>query len=317
MSALSIDSVSLLVTRGGAFSFRSPPPIRTVPISTLPRFLVRSSPSTRGAEYTASSPSPRCRVVKFAATDRQTLLAPITESRSSVLAPTWLQWSQDARSTETEAMVSRPRTTTTCGLAICSEGPPPPRSPTPLARPAPMAPALRTASTPGTRSRDLYKGRRCTPHSAPPALHKRHRLTCSRYVLNIGVGASRSSPLPKTPSTGWNHQAFLWRAAKAGMLVVCRCGKCKRARTYLAADLVSEFHRAAVIGELWGCCPRCGSVEHWGEQERYPCHDDVGHLVVRRPNGWRQVRLWRDELYEPPVLGVKEDQPSNQPFENE
>ena len=122
--------------------------------------------------------------------------------------------------------------------------------------------------------------------------------------------------MPKTPSTGWNHQPFLWRAAKAGMFVVCRCTKCRRMRTYLAGDLLPVFGRAAVIGELWSRCPRCGSAEYWREEERYPNSGDVGHTVVRRPNGFRQIQLWRDEYYEPaipeasPVAAPNQDPPA-------
>jgi len=59
----------------------------------------------------------------------------------------------------------------------------------------------------------------------------------------------------KTPSTGWYHQPFLWRAASAGMLIVCRCRECRRTVTYLAADLAPLYHRDAVVGRLWGACP--------------------------------------------------------------
>lgn len=121
--------------------------------------------------------------------------------------------------------------------------------------------------------------------------------------------------MPKTPSTGFYHQARLWNCAKAGMLIVCTCQDCRRSVTYLASDLLEHFRWQAeqagrsrahlvemrLIGELWGKCPRCGTVEHWIEQERYPTSDDVGNTRIRRPAGFRQVRQWRDEWYEPEV----------------
>lgn len=106
--------------------------------------------------------------------------------------------------------------------------------------------------------------------------------------------------MPKTPSRGWWYQPFLWRAANAGMLVRCRCILCRRTVHYLATDLLEVFSRDAVIGNLWGCCPRCGSSDFWSESERYPSSDDVGHLVIRRPAGERRIQLWRNEYYGPP-----------------
>src|SRR5690606_24483768 len=91
------------------------------------------------------------------------------------------------------------------------------------------------------------------------------------------------------------------------MLVVCRCTKCKKARTYIAADLLPIFGRTAVVGELWGRCPQCGTAEFWNEQERYPSREDVGHTVVRRPSGFRQIQLWRDEYYESPPSSADDD----------
>lgn len=83
------------------------------------------------------------------------------------------------------------------------------------------------------------------------------------------------------------------------MLVRCRCILCRRTVHYLASDLLEVFHRDRVIGTLWGSCPRCGTSDFWSERERHPSSDDVGHLVIRRPNGFRQIRQWRDEYYEP------------------
>jgi hypothetical protein len=87
------------------------------------------------------------------------------------------------------------------------------------------------------------------------------------------------------------------------MLIQCRCRSCRRTANYLAVDLLEVFHKDAVIGELWGSCPRCGRVDGWSEQERYPLSDDVGHTVIRRPNGYRKIRLWRNEFYAPPAYG--------------
>jgi hypothetical protein len=109
--------------------------------------------------------------------------------------------------------------------------------------------------------------------------------------------------MPKTPSTGFWHKPLLWRAANARMLIRCGCSRCQKVQHYLAMDLVPMFGSDAVVGELWGRCPRCGSSQYWFEQERYPNNDDVGFLEVRRPNGFRYVRQWKTEIYGPPPYG--------------
>ncbi|KFL31497.1 hypothetical protein JP75_08145 [Devosia riboflavina] len=112
--------------------------------------------------------------------------------------------------------------------------------------------------------------------------------------------------MPKTPSTGFAHQAFLYAVANAGMLVRCECKACKRVRHYLASDLVHVFGGRAVVGELWGRCPKCGTTFRWIEQERYPTSDDVGHTLIRRPNGFRYIMQWVDEHYGPPATGPQQ-----------
>lgn len=109
--------------------------------------------------------------------------------------------------------------------------------------------------------------------------------------------------MPKTPSTGFAHQPFLYAIANAGMLVRCYCGACRRARYYLATDLIEIFGGRAVVGELWRRCPKCGSTFRWSETERYPNSDDVGHTIIRRPTGYRSVLQWEDEFYGPPAYG--------------
>ena len=112
--------------------------------------------------------------------------------------------------------------------------------------------------------------------------------------------------MPKTPSSGFWHQPFLWRLANAHMLVECRCGNCRVVRTYLARDLVKVWGPNAVVGQLFGRCPKCGSRERWREQERLALSEDVGNTVIRRPAGIRHVQLWRDEFYGPPAYGPHE-----------
>lgn len=104
-------------------------------------------------------------------------------------------------------------------------------------------------------------------------------------------------------STYLMNRPFLWKAANDRMLVVCRCLNCRKSVTYQAVDLLQVHHQNTLIGELWGRCPRCGSTSNWSERQRFPNSDDVGHLVIRRPSGFRKIQLWADAYYAPPPYG--------------
>lgn len=111
--------------------------------------------------------------------------------------------------------------------------------------------------------------------------------------------------MPKTPSSGFWHQPRLWNCAKAGMLVVCSCRGCQRAVNYLAADLVQLFGELRLVGQLWGRCPRCGSVEFWSERPRYPTSDDIGTLPYERYARYliltasKKSHVWGQRFYVP------------------
>src|SRR5690606_16957582 len=72
-----------------------------------------------------------------------------------------------------------------------------------------------------------------------------------------------------------------------------------RAQAANAGASPARLQQLLPIGGLWGKCPRCGSVEGWSEHERYATTEDIGQIRVRRPAGFKRVRLWRDEWYEP------------------
>lgn len=96
------------------------------------------------------------------------------------------------------------------------------------------------------------------------------------------------------------------------MLIVCTCRRCRRTVNYLASDL-EMFGELRLVGEIWGRCPKCGSEQHWSETARYPLSADVGHTMIRRPAGFRQVRQWRDEWYEPPAVPPPAQQSASPP----
>lgn len=109
--------------------------------------------------------------------------------------------------------------------------------------------------------------------------------------------------MSNSPSTYWKDKPFLYKAANDRMLIVCTCLNCRKTVTYLALDLIPIHGPQAIVGSLWGRCPRCGSQVNWRERQRFPSSDDVGHLVLRRPNGFRKIHLWTNAYYAPPPYG--------------
>lgn len=95
------------------------------------------------------------------------------------------------------------------------------------------------------------------------------------------------------------YRPRIGQAAEKGLLIICRCNLCKRARAYIAADLLKIYHPEVFLDDLFaGQCPRCGRSDFWRCRQRYPSDDDVGRLMVRRLAGIRTTNLWRDELYD-------------------
>lgn len=85
---------------------------------------------------------------------------------------------------------------------------------------------------------------------------------------------------------------------------MCTCRHCQRTVHYLASDLAPIYGEMRHIGEIWGACPRCGRADGWRERERHPTSDDYGTLKIRRPAGFRQIRQWKTEWYEPPAAAT-------------
>ena len=107
--------------------------------------------------------------------------------------------------------------------------------------------------------------------------------------------------MTNSPPSSLFYRPRIGKAAAEGLFIVCKCNLCRRARVYLASDLLQIYHPDAFIDDLFGGrCPRCHSADFWSVRQRYPSIDDVGRLEVRRPAGVRRIQLWRDELYSAP-----------------
>jgi hypothetical protein len=95
------------------------------------------------------------------------------------------------------------------------------------------------------------------------------------------------------PGQGYN----LRQAAADNKLMVVYCGFCRRRQHYLCADLVTVWdpQTEALTPPLR--CSRGCRAEYLHVSLRVPTSDDIGHLVIRRPDGVRTVQKWRDQFY--------------------
>lgn len=95
------------------------------------------------------------------------------------------------------------------------------------------------------------------------------------------------------------YRPRLGQAADKGLILIGKCNLCRRARAYIATDLLQLYHRDTYLDDLFGeCCPRCGKSDFWRVRQRYPSNDDVGMLTVRKLVGIKRTPQWRDELYD-------------------
>ena len=104
--------------------------------------------------------------------------------------------------------------------------------------------------------------------------------------------------MTNSPPSSEFYRPRLGPAAEKGLLIMCKCTLCNRARAYLAKDLLQIYAEQTFLVDLFeGRCPRCGKSDFWRVKQRYPSNSDVGMLVLRRLVGRRVTHLWRDEAY--------------------
>ena len=86
-------------------------------------------------------------------------------------------------------------------------------------------------------------------------------------------------------------------AAADGMIVIVRCGLCKRTENFLAVDLVDIVGGDHVTYlPPFPRCGRCGKFEYLSTSLRMPEAGDYGSLRVRRPAGFEVSELWTTVL---------------------
>jgi hypothetical protein len=100
-----------------------------------------------------------------------------------------------------------------------------------------------------------------------------------------------------TPSRNTVLAYKLHHAAEQGKLIIYRCAFCKRSTAFVATDVVTIWNPDASILIAPDSCGACKKAGYMSVTVRPPGHDDVGHLIVRRPAGVRHVQLWRNEWY--------------------
>lgn len=100
-----------------------------------------------------------------------------------------------------------------------------------------------------------------------------------------------------TPSRRQIEAYKLRHAADEGRLIIYRCAYCRRSTAFLASDVVSLWDPEMSVLIAPGGCGSCKKIGYMSVEVRSPGSDDVGHLLLRRPNGVRTVQLWKDEWY--------------------
>lgn len=84
-------------------------------------------------------------------------------------------------------------------------------------------------------------------------------------------------------------------AARDGMLIRVRCGKCGRAANYWAADLVEVVGPDHELHIPPFRCSRCRTAEWMYVSREVPDASAVASLVVRRPVRKVTRWIWREE----------------------
>jgi hypothetical protein len=101
-----------------------------------------------------------------------------------------------------------------------------------------------------------------------------------------------------TPSRRQIEAVTLADLAADGRMFVVRCALCKRQRAFLAADLLTVYSPSTPAYGMLRWCAVCGKSDWVKVTIRLPSHNDVGRLLIRKPDGVRTVQLWKDVWYE-------------------
>jgi hypothetical protein len=96
---------------------------------------------------------------------------------------------------------------------------------------------------------------------------------------------------PARPYPGKHHR--LKDGAAIGQLVTVRCSLCRRAATYLAADLATLLDPVRDASEPPFTCSKCGRTDYLRVTLRLPEAGDWGSLPVRRPGPVKVTQTWR------------------------
>lgn len=98
-----------------------------------------------------------------------------------------------------------------------------------------------------------------------------------------------------TPSRARLEATRLKHIAEEGRVIVYRCNRCRNVTHFLASDVVDLWGPEMKVYEPPASCGKCGAAGYMTVRFYVPTAADIGHLVLRRPAGVRQ--LWKDEVY--------------------
>lgn len=99
------------------------------------------------------------------------------------------------------------------------------------------------------------------------------------------------------PPSDRRKWAQLKQWAVDGRIVRVHCNLCRRTMHFYAADLAQVYDPEMLAHEWRPACSQCGKSDWVSVRSRFPGPDDVGRTIMRRPDGIRQIQLWKNELY--------------------
>lgn len=101
--------------------------------------------------------------------------------------------------------------------------------------------------------------------------------------------------MPSTrPSADPSKNRRMFQAAREGMVIMMRCGACRREVCFWASDLAKVLGDHQIHVPPWPCS-KCGTMEFVHMFWEIPNSAKLAGLTVRRPVRKIERWIWRDE----------------------
>lgn len=93
----------------------------------------------------------------------------------------------------------------------------------------------------------------------------------------------------------FNHGRSIADAARDGQIITYKCNLCRRARSFLASDLIQILPSDLDVDCRPFQCSKCGLKDYIQVNITLPEIQDYGHMIIRRLVGIRSVATWKDK----------------------